>query len=167
MSAIQQALLSFGSNQGTISLFAISSSAAGLSDFGENASAAATLEVLSNTIYINSNALGNNPDTFASGLESYAWLSGGSSNLYSVKLDVTGSSFDIGSTAINTWVPLTSSIFWGLSTASNQFQRFNSKSITGTLSFALSSNLSNVLASTTVSISISARTNGNTGDPFD
>jgi hypothetical protein len=89
------------------------------------------------------------------------WLVGGSSSLYSVRLRKTsGSSFDFGSAAVNTWIPITSTQAWYLDSNSNIFQPSNSKAILGVLEIAFTNNLTNILAQSDINFSTFALTQG-------
>ena len=166
MSAIQQVLLSFGytsggggggGGSGTITLNNMAPYAMAISYTDRIASSLASLKISSSSIILNSTAYGD--DAEASGPSSYTWLSGGSFNLYSAKLSVTGSALEVGSSGINTWLPLTTDLKWTLISNSSANQRSVYKTVTGTLSIALSTNVSEVLAIANVSITANARTN--------
>lgn len=75
------------------------------------------------------------------------WLLSGSASDYSVRLTGTGSAPDSGSTA--TWLALTSSREWYWEVVGIGFKEF-----TGTLEIAKTSNLSNILASCSVTVNV-------------
>jgi hypothetical protein len=160
MGAVQQVLMAVGTS---ISLPAnLSANPYAISYFSEEASSGLSLTLTtSGSLFLIYSANGTEkfPDFPVS--QENTWLIGGSSSLYSVRLRKTsGSSFDFGSAAVNTWIPITSTQAWYLDSNSNIFQPSNSKAVTGVLEVAFSNNLTNILAQSDISFSTSALTQG-------
>lgn len=160
MGAVQQVLMAVGT-----SVFLPSSliaNASGESYADEPASSIVILSIsTSGSLLLQYNAIGTVQDPPFPQSEGYTWRVGGSSSLYSVRLRRTsGSSFSGGSTAIDTWVPMTTEQTWNLLSSSNSSQPFNSKAVTGVLEIAFTNNLTNILAQSNINFSTSAQTQG-------
>jgi hypothetical protein len=160
MAAIQQILMAVGT-----SVFLPSSliaSAIGESYADQAASAGVSLNLSTNGILqLVYSANGTLQDPSFPVTEQFRWLVGGSSTLFSVRMrKISGSAFSFGSAAIDTWIPITTSLNWNIISSSNSFQPFNSKAVTAVLEIAFSNNLTNILAQSNISFSTSASTQG-------
>ena len=162
MSAIQQVLLAIGS-----SVYlppSLTASASGES-FGEFSNASAFARITLGTAGILTheyNATGDTIDPpFPGGVnETFTWLTGSSSSLFSARMRRTsGSAFTAGSSAANAWLPITSDLQWQLlSNASGGISGLSgsdidSKALTAVLEIAYTNNLTNILAQSNVSMS--------------
>ncbi len=160
MSAIQQVLMAIVSSVFLPSDLIADASAESFSD--QPASAVIVLGITAGGLLtLEYSASGTLPTPAFPVSEQYTWLVGGTSSLYSIRMRRTsGSSFSFGSTAIDTWVPMTTDRTWILQSASNSSQPFNSKAVTAVLELAYTNNLTNILAQSDITFSTSASTQG-------
>jgi hypothetical protein len=165
MSAIQQVLMAIGS-----SVFLPASLIADASgeSFGEFSNASAFARVTLGTAGVLTLEYSANGDYKIPGFpveENYNWLIGGSSSIFSARMRRTsGSAFTAGSSAINSWLPITSDLQWQLlSSASGGISGLSgndidSKAVTAVLEIAYTNNLTNILAQSNISMSTYAST---------
>lgn len=160
MAAVQQVLMAVGT-----SVFLPSSliaAASGESYNDDFASASISLFLRTNgTLLFEYSANGTLQDPPFPVSEESNWLVGGTSSLFSARMRrISGSAFLVGSSAINTWLPITSELNWNLVSSSSSSQRFDSKAVTAVLEIAFTNNLTNILAQSNISFSTLASTQG-------
>jgi hypothetical protein len=160
MSAVQQVLMAVGTSISLpVSLIANPSATSYNSEFASSGLSLTLTTSGSLFLLYSANGTEKDPDFPVS--QENTWLVGGTSSLYSVRLRKTsGSSFDVGSSPVNTWIPITSTQAWYLNSNSNSFQPSNSKAVLGVLEIAFSNNLTNILAQSDISFSTFALTQG-------
>jgi hypothetical protein len=160
MAAVQQILMAVGTSVFLPSSLIADASGESYSD--EAASAGVTLSLGTNGILLLEYSASGTLQTPSFPVsEQYRWLVGGTSSLYSVKMTkILGNNFTSGSAAIDTWMPITSSLNWFLLSSSSIFQPYNSNAITAVLELAFTNNLTNILAQCNISFSTEASTQG-------
>jgi hypothetical protein len=159
MAAIQQVLMAVGTS---ISLPAnLIANVTAESYNNQTSSASVSLDFLTNgTLSLEYNAQGTLQDPAFAQFEQYTWLVGGTSSLFSVRMRRTSGAFSPGSAAVDTWLPITSDLFWYLLSNSNSFTPSNGRSFTGVLELAYTNNLTNILAQSNINFSTFALTQG-------
>jgi hypothetical protein len=160
MGAVQQVLMAVGTSVFLPSNLIADASGESYSD--EAASAGVTLSLGTNgTLLLEYSASGTLQTPSFPVSEQYTWLIGGSPALYSVRMrKILGNNFTSGSAAIDTWIPVTSSLDWYMLSSSSIFQPYNANAITAVLELAYTNNLTNILAQCNISFSTLASTQG-------
>lgn len=160
MAAVQQVLMAVGT---TVSLPASLTAYAYGDRFtdglGASAFARVTLRSIG-TLILEYNANGDIQDPPFPVEENYSWLVGGSSSLFSARMRLTsGDPFSVASSAVNTWLPITSDLGWFIvSNARNG--GFDAKALTAVLEIAYTNNLVNILAQCNISMETTASSTG-------
>jgi hypothetical protein len=167
MSAIQQVLFAVGTSVSLPS--ALAASPYSINYQGQSGSATIVLTLTTGGLLtLEYSAVGQERDPSSPQTNpTHTWLSNGTSNIYSVRMRVTsGGTFNLGSAAINTWVPLTSDRTWTLEATSSTSLPFSSDAVTAVLEIAYTNSLTTILAQSAVELSTSAETYGSSGGGF-
>jgi hypothetical protein len=165
MSAVQQILFAVGTSVSLPSTLAADASSINYN--GQSGSATIVLSLTTGGLLtLDYSAFGEVqlPQFPQSLTPPYTWLINGTSSIYSVRMRVTsGGTFNPGSTAINSWVPLTSDRTWTLQAISSLSQTPSSDAVTAVLEIAYRNSLTNPLAQSAVTFTTLAETSGSSG----
>lgn len=166
MAAIQQVLFALGG--GLVALpddAFFDKNVYGQSFNGQPAGSSITLTLRANGILnIGYSATGTGEkDPLIPETQSYTWLRGGTSELYSARMRViSGQGFALGSSSVNSWIdiPTGSFLSWGISSNSNETTTSGINSVVAVLELAFKSNQQTVLADANINFDTSALTEG-------
>ena len=160
MSALQQLLFSTGSSIFLPSLLDVEAS--GLSFANQPASAGISLTVRTDRLLtLAYSANGDTEDPPFPRQEEYTWLTGGSASLYSVRMRLLTGAFAVGSSAVDTWLAVTSNRAWSIQSNSSSSARSDTDAVTAVLEIAFTSSLGTILATSNISFATQADTLGN------
>jgi len=159
MSAIQQLLFSTGSSVFLPSLLGVEAS--GLSFANQPASAGINLTLRTDRLLtLAYSANGDTKDPAFPRQDEYTWLTGGSASIYSVRMRLLTGAFAAGSSAVNTWLEVTSNRAWSIQSNSSSFNRSDNDAATAVLEIAFTSSLDTILATSNISFATAADTLG-------
>ena len=159
MSAVQQLLFSTGSSVFLPSLLEVDAS--GLSFANQLASAGINLTLRTDRLLtLAYSANGDTRDPQFPRQDEYTWLTGGSASLYSVRMRLLTGAFAPGSSAVNTWLEVTSDRAWGIQSNSSSSTRAVNSAATAVLEIAFTSSLDTILATSNISFATAADTLG-------
>lgn len=157
MAAVQQVLFSIGTSVSLPSSLSINAS--GESFAGQNAVAMINLTLRTNNLLnVNYSAEGDIREPAFPQQDEFRWLTGGSSNLYSARMRVLSGSFGGGSSSVNTWLPITSNLTWGILSTSDTNQPLDADSVTAVLEIAFSDSLDTILTASQINFNTQAST---------